>query len=208
MCRLVPCGDTVSITENHRANALPSVSIRFAVKEATRTAHERLDHGLGRLDLTHGGGYRLFLKTIAAAHLPLEALLERSGVERILSDWPERTRAEALRRDLEALGESAVTENLDIELVDEPVAFGVLYTLEGSRLGGRYLLETVKRARANPPADFLQHGDSRLWGSFCAQLEASPAAHENLDDVIAGAQYAFTVFERAMRESLFSDGAA
>lgn len=193
----------MSVIESRQNSASQGVSIRFAIKEATATAHERLDQGLGRLDLTYSGGYRLFLKTIAAAHLPLEALLERSGIAGIVTDWPQRTRSEALRQDLQALGETVEPLNLDIDPVGEPFALGALYTLEGSRLGGRYLLETVKRARANPPAEFLKHGDTRLWGSFCAQLEASPQAHAHLDDVITGARYAFSVFERAMRKSLF-----
>lgn len=198
----------MSVTESRQNYAPQGISIRFAIKEATAAAHQRLDQGLGRLDLTYSGGYRQFLKIIASAHLPLEALLERSSIARIIPDWPERTRGAALRRDMEALGETV--EPLDpgiVDAVSQPFALGILYTLEGSRLGGRYLLETVKRARANPPAEFLKHGDSRLWGSFCAQLEASPEAHAHLDDVIAGAHYAFSIFDRSMREAFESESA-
>jgi heme oxygenase len=203
---------SVSVLTENQPHGVPNsgapkaVSIRAAVKAATQQAHARLDAGLGRIDLTHSAGYRLFLKTIAAAHLPLEALLERSGIDRIVPDWPERSRAQALKRDLAALGETVEPQALGIERVDAPAAFGILYTLEGSRLGGRTLLDTVRRARANPPAEFLSHGDSRLWGRFCAQLEASPAAHAHVGAVIDGAQFAFATFETAMRRAL--DGGA
>lgn len=188
----------MSVIEIQRDRAPQGPSIRFAVKEATAAAHARLDQGLGHLDLARADGYRLFLKTIAAAHLPLEALLERSGIARIVPDWTQRARSAALSRDLEALGEEVEPLDLDIDPVSEPFAFGILYTLEGSRLGGRYLLQTVQHGHAHLPAEFLQHGDTRLWGSFCAQLEASPQAHAHLDDVITGARTAFSIFERAM----------
>jgi len=192
----------VSVTEIQNNFASQGISIRFAVKEATAAAHERLDHGLGHLDLAQADGYRQFLKTIAAAHLPLEALIERSGIARIVADWPQRSRSAALRRDLEALGEQPEPLDLDIDPVNQAFALGILYTLEGSRLGGRYLLQTVQHSHAHLPVEFLQHGDSRLWGSFCAQLEASPQAHTHLDEVIAGACTAFSIFERAMHKSL------
>ena len=191
----------MSVIEILGDRAPQGTSIRFAVKEATAAAHERLDQGLGHLDLAQADGYRRFLKTIAAAHLPLEALLERSGIARIITDWSQRSRSSALRRDMEALGEQPEPLDLDIDTVNQAFALGILYTLEGSRLGGRYLLQTVQHSHAHLPVEFLQHGDTRLWGRFCAQLEASPEAHAHLDDVIAGARTAFSIFERAMERT-------
>jgi heme oxygenase len=198
----------LSVLESQAFSAPQSTSVRFTVREATAAAHARLDKGLGRLDLAREHGYRQFLTIIAPAHLALEALLKRSGIGSIVPDWSERSRSAALRRDLAALGEAVEPLDLDIDDVHEPFALGILYALEGSRLGGRYLLRAVKAGGGDRPVEFLEHGDSHLWGSFCAMLEASPQAHAHLDDVIAGAHYAFAAFERSARESFDGDNHA
>ncbi len=82
--------------------------------------------------------------------------------------------------------------------------FGVLYVLEGSRLGARIL---VKQIRAGCPAlseatAFLTHGQgSRLWPTFLQALE-SGVDREGLDAAINGAGYAFSLFDMSFARAL------
>ncbi len=74
---------------------------------------------------------------------------------------------------------------------------GLLYVLEGSRLGGQVLLRQVLASpdpmvRGN--ARFLRHGEGlRLWSGFVAWLAARPMSES--EAAIQGALAAFAMFE-------------
>ncbi len=58
----------------------PKSVLRSILRDTTAADHARLDATLGALDLCTEPGYRRFLEIKAAALLPLERSLERTGV--------------------------------------------------------------------------------------------------------------------------------
>jgi heme oxygenase len=148
--------------------------LRFALRAATDAAHRRLDLGFA----THGAD---------AADLP--------------PDWPSRRRSAVLQADLGGLAILApeVAPTPLPRTLSGAEAPGLLYVLEGSRLGGQVLLRQVLASpdplvRGN--AGFLQHGAGlRLWPSFATWLGTRPASDHAA--AIRGAQRAFALFEAA-----------
>lgn len=68
---------------------------------------------------------------------------------------------------------------------------GVLYVLEGSKLGARTLRARLsERLGEQIPQSFLATGDPRRWADACRELEAS----QDLDVVIGAATWSFEVF--------------
>lgn len=170
------------------------------MREATAAEHARLDARLGALELCTVAGYRKFLEINAAALLPLEQSLVRAGVRDVLPDWDHRARSNAILRDLARLG--GTPRLLDVpELPDRFAVLGVLYVLEGSRLGAAYLLREVRRCSdpvMSSNTAFLGQGAGRpLWPSFLAVLERHAAELADDDDIAAPARRAFSVFEQA-----------
>jgi heme oxygenase (biliverdin-IX-beta and delta-forming) len=178
----------------------PGPLLRSILRDATADEHARLDARLGALDLCTVAGYRQFLEINASALLPLEQSLAVAGVRDVLPDWDERTRSEAILSDLTALGGSP--RPLDVPaLTDRFAVLGTLYVLEGSRLGGAYLLRTVRQC-SDPVISgntaFLGHGAGRpLWPGFLAILESQADDLADEAAIVAPARRAFALFEQA-----------
>lgn len=181
---------------------MPSANLRDRLREATAQAHEQLDRRLGALDLQTLGGYREFLEVNAAALLPLEEALEASGVGRLFPDWPDRARRSAILADLAALDGQARPLPA-VAAFDRGGVLGTMYVLEGSRLGARYLVKTIRQSRdpAVPGATaYLSHGEgAHLWQSFLAQLGSFDLSPDEEASAIDGARRAFALFDQAMR---------
>ena len=83
--------------------------------------------------------------------------------------------------------------------------FGIVYVLEGSRLGARVLLRDV--LASNDPivtenVRYLQHGVSeQLWQSFVMRLESVSDVSRNIHRVVEGALFAFSAFEQALHKA-------
>lgn len=142
--------------------------------------------------------YAEFLSASAAALWPLEQALGTANVARILPDWHERARSAALRADLADLGISAPPTTPAPEIKDDAFLFGVLYVLEGSRLGARLLTRRVL-ATGTPSMHratrYLRHGEGKpLWQTFLCRLEASAAVRRAPKCAVAGAIAAFACF--------------
>jgi heme oxygenase len=174
--------------------------LRDRLREATAAAHHDLDAEFATFDLTSRNDYRRFLEANAAALLPLEAALERAGVSRLFSDWPERSRRDAIATDLARLG-GAIRPMDDIAPLGRDGVLGTMYVLEGSRLGAKYLLRMIARSADPLIADsraYLGHGaGSPLWRSFLANLERAVVSGHGEAEAIAGARQAFAMFAEA-----------
>lgn len=171
------------------------------LREATDAAHRRLDAGFAAHDLSRKEDYAVFLSAMHRAFAPLEAWLDGADPGFLPPDWSARRRAAALRADLEGLGVGSELGAETASTLSGAGAPGLLYVLEGSRLGGQVLLRQVLASpdpvvRAN--ARFLRHGEGmRLWPSFVAWLGTRPASEH--DAAIQGALWAFARFEAAQR---------
>ncbi|RBP16457.1 heme oxygenase [Roseiarcus fermentans] len=160
------------------------------LKQSTSAAHQKVDAAFSRFALDDARSYRSFLIAQATALFPIEAWLgERAGA--VLADWPERARAAALEADLARL-EASAPAGAAFAASDDPAAIaGVLYVLEGSRIGGAIL---AKRVPDRLPKAYLASGcDAQSWRQVVSRL----------DDVIrdqgtrtASAEAALAVFAR------------
>lgn len=173
-------------------------SVRDRLRSSTAALHAQVDRSLSRLLRREQDGYASFLTTSAAGLLPLERGLYEGGVSAILPDWPQRVRTTALLADLSLLSlpvprlRSLRDRNL---FRFEAYQFGVLYVLEGSRLGARAILRSREKSGQTGPTNYLSHGEGLpLWPLFLAQLEASDAAHQDPELALAGATAAFEMF--------------
>ena len=180
--------------------------IRSLLREATASAHGRIDDAFTRLNLGQRSDYCRFLAAHASVILPLEALAGQAGAGQILEDWPSRRRSGALQDDLAALGlqppPPLPLEPNCIGSYGGPAwVLGVLYVLEGSRLGAQVLRHRVLAgldAECRAATAYLSHGMGQaLWPSFLTQLAASPYAKGDTGPVIEGAHDAFAAFECA-----------
>jgi heme oxygenase len=175
-----------------------SGSVRHLLRSATATDHAEVDARFATLIGRGVTGYREFLRLSAAAIGPLEEALREANVERILPDWDDRSRWASLCADLAELRISAPPAARPPSLGGEAHQFGVLYVLEGSRLGAKVL---IRRLLARPglqrpnPLRYLRHGEGLpLWPTFVKQLESSAAVRRSPADAIAGAHKAFEWF--------------
>ena len=136
-----------------------------------------------------------------AAVLPaLELWLEDHGIDRILPDWSVRRRRYALAEDLAALGIAsapplpprfAFSEPGDADLT------GAAYVLEGSRLGGRLLKNSMADQVDPLPTAFLGHGESDLWRGFVEAIGALTFSPSERQRALLAAHSVFTAYEEA-----------
>ncbi|MFW8634829.1 biliverdin-producing heme oxygenase [Cribrihabitans pelagius] len=172
------------------------MELRMALRSGTRDRHEALDRLVSRWDLGSPGGYRDFLHMQAAALLPLEAWLEDRGAEALPPDWPQRRRSQALRADLAALA-LPVPRPAEVAIAPCRAAVaGVLYVLEGSRLGGRLLHRQVEAGAGKMPQSFLEHGNGQpLWQGFLSWLKAQNLPSEEHRAAISAARGVFGLYQ-------------
>jgi heme oxygenase len=143
-------------------------------------------------------GYVAFLRGSADAVFSLEDALVAAGVETIVPDWNNRSRKAALHQDLADFGVSLPRGGKQLGISGEAFLFGVLYVLEGARLGAQQLLCELSAhpsPRVRTATRYLDHGAGRrFWPSFLTYLESSDAVRRAPEKAVAGARTAFAVF--------------
>ncbi|UXY51861.1 biliverdin-producing heme oxygenase [Pseudomonas tohonis] len=187
------------------------MSLRQFLRDAGAHWHARVDCAYSAYCLESRSGYGDFLQAHARALLMLEPAMEAAGIERLLDDWPERRRREALCRDLQAL-HLPIPETAAVMLTaDAGTLWGLAYVLEGSRLGSRLLASRVRQAGwpgAATALCYLGHGDGLpLWPGFLRRLEEG---HGQLDPeaLRTGVELGFRTFLAATRPPARPDVAA
>ena len=172
--------------------------MRTYLRAATSNLHSMLDDQLGPLITQGDTGYAKFLSCSAAALLPIERALGEAGVAAVLPDWPQRSRSEALRLDLSALSLPEPSSPPSAKIGGRAFQLGMVYVLEGSRLGARLLLREAQFTlgpAARAAVRYLAHGQGLpLWPTFLHRLEASPDARREPEQAAAGARAAFQLF--------------
>lgn len=201
---------------DHPAPATPP-SILAALRRHTAAAHERLEAALPLNDpALDRAGYAALLARFGRLYAASEhALLAWDGpLAGYALDLGARRKAALVRGDLDALaahaGAAPIVRHDDAPAVSVPCptlghAFGVLYVLEGSTLGGQVVLRQLTRTlgvtAASGGAFFASYGPQvgPMWRQFCVALErfAADAPHER-DAVLAAADATFATFEREL----------
>lgn len=178
--------------------AAKPASRRHLLRAATASLHDALDEQAAKWDLRQSEDYVEFLLQHAAALAPLEALLDANHVEHILPDWPQRRRMADLRADLTALDQKLSSIEFDIGAAHPSRLYGILYVLEGARLGAEVLVRIVASSPIAAVRDncrYLSHGrraGQHLWRDYLDRLEG--ADNLDMDAAISGAREAFERF--------------
>jgi heme oxygenase len=168
------------------------MSAMTMLREATGAAHEAVDAAFGAHDLASTEAYRRFLLAHGRA-LP--------AAERVMAALPfARTlpvRAPLLAADLADLGAASPAPLPFTPGDDEATLWGVLYVVEGSRLGGAMLARQVP---PGVPGRYLGaiHAPGQ-WRAIRAALDDA-AAGEDSDwtaRMIAGALATFALYAEA-----------
>lgn len=171
------------------------MTARAALRDATREAHDRLDRRFSALNLGAIEDYGDFLRAHAAAYLPVERALERSGAAALIDDWHDIKRGDSLQSDLDALGLASPLPESAPNFDERAELLGGLYVLEGSRLGGKIL---HKAAGNGFPTRFLaSRTPAGHWRSFVAMLEEMLDSDHDRAAAGAAAVRTFECFERA-----------
>lgn len=160
--------------------------IRLALRDATMEDHRHVDALFSPYALDSRDDYRAFLIAHARAVGAIEPVA-----------MPDRSRLPLLAQDLDSLG---VPMPAPLPLSGEAsdgYRWGLLYALEGSRLGGAMLARQVGKGL---PIAYLSavHGKGE-WKDFQAALESAALKGGEgwLDDAVQGAQAAFALFAQA-----------
>lgn len=166
------------------------MSAMAELRSRTMGGHARVDECYSRFDLADRDQYRSFL---------LAHALVLPGLEQVIAEHPDlpafRRRTSLLADDLRALGEP-MPEALNYE---KPMRgghlWGVLYVVEGSRLGGGLLAQRVGHGLA---ASFLnaRHHQGE-WRTLGKLINAQAAQHDDswLDQAIVAAKACFGHYE-------------
>jgi heme oxygenase (biliverdin-IX-beta and delta-forming) len=175
--------------------------IHKALRAGTAQAHDRVDAAFAAFDLTDRDSYAAFLRAHADVVFPLEATLPG---ERVTPDWEERKRGALLKEDLAFLprpvrpepveGPASASDALGAN-ADLSAIAGALYVLEGSRLGGRFLVRQVPHGFPRAYLDADQAPEK--WRNLLDRLETilyQPAA---LQSALTAAHQVFAAFERS-----------
>lgn len=190
-------------TLTHVAGLEPSGAL--ALRTATAEAHRQVEGVLALPgSIVDGVDYRRWLARFLAIYSPLEERLAE------FSDWPRWNihlgamgHTAGLRHDLLALGcdpDGIVRASAEMlpALKTFAEALGALYVLEGSKLGGRFILQDLTARMADEIVDakdfFSGHGaeSGSRWSAFKDSLDRYCVEHpEHLPAVIAGADGTF-----------------
>jgi heme oxygenase len=174
-----------------------TVTARSLLRAATASAHERVDHAFGIFDLSDRDGYRTFLVAQAGPLLSAEAAIDAFDPHSLLPDWPERRRAALLRADL-ADFDAPAPQLEPLAVQSDAAALGVIYVLEGSRLGGALLARNVP---VDLPARFIRCASaSKRWQGLIEVMDhhlVKPEQHEVAADAACAV---FDLFWRSAQQ--------
>lgn len=166
----------------------PPPDILSVLRSGTADAHRQLED---QIDITQAcatpSRYLRLLEVFLGFFEPLEAALQKiPGWEERGFHWGTRAKAPMLHEDLRALGHSteevaALPRCTDLPHADNLAeAFGCAYVLEGSTLGGRYIMAVLEKSAIPQEARhyFASYGEHvpARWREFCAMLAPFPAA--------------------------------
>jgi heme oxygenase (biliverdin-IX-beta and delta-forming) len=176
------------------------------LRDETRVAHSRLDETLGLLDRLNSLDQRgRLLAGYHWLHRETEAKIAPFLGEISDLDFPARRRSSLLAQDLAVLGHPARLDHpIRLDIHTSGAAFGALYVLEGSTLGGRVILKELKlRGASLVGLGFLDPYGNRTgdrWRSFLAILEREIKSSDQKAEAVTGALNTFAFAEGCLRK--------
>ncbi len=182
---------------------LSSESLTFAaqIKQATAASHEALEALplsasilSPSLNIPQYAHYlSLMSDVVRDAELNISPLATT-----VFKDLDDRKKLGSLLVDLENAGApKTVFKPVFRHDISLPFALGILYVVEGSVLGGRFILKNITATTGFDGTDgatyFHGYGNSTgmMWKRFMDALSSYADEHQQADEIIAGADYAF-----------------
>lgn len=196
-------------------------AIVLALRDATREAHERLDAAIPVLTPGLGlAAYHELLGRYLVAHRAVESALDQcaSALARVGVTLDERRKVPLLERDRAYVASLLVSNpddvmpNAPFTLATPSAAWGALYVVEGSTLGGQHILRSLQSSELvrrhgltseNGLAYFTGYGDrtATMWRQFLTALgDADAVDPGERGAIIHAAQATFALFERVLTQ--------
>ena len=174
-----------------------TVTARSLLRTATASAHARVDRAFGAFDLSDRDDYRTFLVAQAGPLLSAEAAVDAFDPAALLPDWPERRRADLIRADLADVNAPAAQPE-PFAIHSSAAALGVIYVLEGSRLGGALLARNVPM---DLPARFIRCAPApKRWQGLIEVLDQHLVTPDQREVAADAACAVFDLFWRSARQ--------
>jgi heme oxygenase len=174
------------------------------LKTFTTSSHQKLEKSVVKLihTLQTSADYSYLLNLFYRYFAGLERLIERQNIKKYLPDYDERRKANLLLEDLLALHLSSpeICEKAYLPFIDSPFqALGAIYVMEGSTLGGVYIIKMIQKklsGNKNIFHFFSGYGDRNplMWSRFKKALDHSTVEEEEMALILSGAEDSFHKF--------------
>ena len=174
------------------------------LKTFTASSHQKLEKSV--VGLIHGlqtsADYSYLLGLFYSYFSGLERLIKSQGIEKYLPDYNERRKAKLILEDLLALHASnpEICQQNQLPFIVSPFqALGALYVIEGSTLGGVYIVKMIQKkisVKENIFHFFSGYGDRNplMWNRFKNALNHSTADEKEMALIVSGAEDGFHKF--------------
>lgn len=179
--RSLPCSKlsaSASAPASQRTPPPPPPRALAALRQATRDRHGRIDRLMDVRRLAQPDRYGRVLQVFEA----FTAAWEEAVAAALPAHWhgwlAARSRRQFLQQDLRALALPAASRAVPRPVLpDAPAAWGALYVMEGSALGGQVITRALARAGLDPAsgaAYFHGFGEATagMWDDFRGRLES------------------------------------
>lgn len=171
------------------------------IKEATKTPHQEVEKKvvLRIKSIRSEADYADLLKHFYAYFNAVEQAVAPYITSAVLPDLAERRNSSYIKKDIEDLGHTIddLPAATAPEVTNVAQAMGALYVLEGSIMGGPYIVQMLQKAGLNKGFSFFSgYGETSgsKWGAFTAVLNSVAKGEEEENQVVQAAHQTFARF--------------
>lgn len=171
------------------------------IKEVTKTPHQELEKKVVMQikSIRSEADYADLLKHFYAYFNKVEQAVAPYITPAVLPDVAERRNSAYIKADIEALGASVDELPLAVapEITNAAEAMGALYVLEGSIMGGPYIVQMLQKGGLTKGFSFFSgYGEAsgQKWGAFLQVLNGIAKNEEEEAQVVNSANETFSRF--------------
>ncbi|MEQ1764588.1 MAG: biliverdin-producing heme oxygenase [Pyrinomonadaceae bacterium] len=176
------------------------------LKESTRQQHEDVEGAVDVMSkLFSLDDYKRMIGKFHSFYSAYEPTLPYAELKEAGFDYDQRRKLPSLEADAKALGleKGSIFDDLP-DVSSLPKAFGSIYVIEGSTLGGqvisRHLKEQLGLTPENGGAFFASYGPmvGPMWKQFGEAITAYSGAGANDDEIVGAAVQTFDSINKCM----------
>ncbi|SOD12626.1 biliverdin-producing heme oxygenase [Pedobacter xixiisoli] len=171
------------------------------IKEATKKPHQEVEKKvvLRIKSIRNEADYADLLKHFYAYFNAVENIITPYITTQILPDTAERRNSSYIKNDIETLGYTIddLPNAVAPEVTNLAQAMGALYVLEGSIMGGPYIVKMLQKVGLNNGFSFFSgYGESSgsKWAAFTSVLNTIAKNEEEESEVLQAANQTFARF--------------